>query len=98
MQIPVLIEPVGGNGFRAQSGVPFPLSVEGATREEALKKLREMIEGHLSPGAEVVSMEISPTQHPLAPFAGMYKDEPLVGEWMQAMAEYRRQVEEDPNY
>ena len=39
MQIPVLIEPVAGNGFRAQGCEPFGLLAEGATRQAALEKL-----------------------------------------------------------
>ena len=31
MQIPILIEPVAGNGFRFRGGEPFGLSVEGAS-------------------------------------------------------------------
>ena len=34
MQIPILIEPVAGNGFRSRGGEPFALSADGATREE----------------------------------------------------------------
>ena len=34
--IPVLIEPIANNGFRATGGLPFAITVEGATRDEAL--------------------------------------------------------------
>ena len=44
MQIPILIEPVARNGFRARGGEPFALSAEGATREEALGKLRGLMD------------------------------------------------------
>jgi hypothetical protein len=95
MHLPVLIEPVAGNGFRATGGPPFILSAEGATREEALQKLRQAIARRLETGAEIVSLEIPESEHPLAPFAGMFKDNPLFDEWQQAMAEYRRQVDEE---
>ena len=36
--------------------------------------------------------------HPLAAFIGTLPDDDLTREWMAAMREYRRQVEEDPNY
>ena len=39
MNIPVLIEPIANNGFRATGGVPFEITVEGATRDEALGRL-----------------------------------------------------------
>ncbi len=51
MEIPVLIEPVGPNGFRARSGEPFGLTAEGATREEALQKLREMVQNRIAAAA-----------------------------------------------
>ena len=40
MQIPVLVEQVKGNGFRARGTEPFAVSAKGTTREEALAKLR----------------------------------------------------------
>ena len=30
-------------------------------------------------------------------FAGMFKDDPGIDDWVQSMAEYRQQVEDDPN-
>ena len=50
MQIPVLIEPVAPNGFRARSGEPLGLTAEGATREEALQKLRELVTRRIADG------------------------------------------------
>ena len=41
MQIPVLVEPVANNGFRARTGEPLPLSADGGTPEEAVRNLRE---------------------------------------------------------
>jgi hypothetical protein len=32
----------------------------------------------------------------LAPYAGMFKDNPLFDAWQQAIADYRRQVDEEP--
>jgi predicted RNase H-like HicB family nuclease len=39
MQIPVLIERIARNGYRAKSMEPLAVSARGATREEALAKL-----------------------------------------------------------
>ena len=36
MQIPVLIEPIAGNGYRARGGEPLAVVVEAPTRAEAL--------------------------------------------------------------
>jgi len=89
MDIPVLVEPVLNNGFRAVCGEPLRLESEAPTREEALQKLRQLIERRMAAGAEFVAVNIAPSGHPLATFAGMLKDEPLVEPWKQAMADYR---------
>lgn len=99
MQIPVLIEPVAGNGYRAKGGEPFALTVEGATREEALGKLRELIESKLDAGAEIVHLNVPDSDNPWLRMAGtLDKDDPLVKEWKQIMEENRRKADEDPNY
>ena len=91
MQISVLIEPVGATGFRARGAEPFALSGEGATQEEALGKLRDAIAGKLGAGARFVSLEIPASSNPLLRMVGMYdKDDPLVKEWIEIMAENRR--------
>jgi predicted RNase H-like HicB family nuclease len=95
MQIPVLIEPLETNGYRATTGLPLVVSAEGATREEALLHVQEALQTRLSEGAEIAPLEV-PLQHPLARFAGMFKDNPLFDEWQQAIADYRQQVEDDP--
>lgn len=96
MDISVLVEPVANDGFRAISGDPWGLEVAAPTREEAIGKLRQLIESRVAAGAEVVALSIGEPTHPLAGFAGMLKDDPLAGQWQQAMADYRneRDVEE----
>jgi hypothetical protein len=98
MQIPVLIEPIARNGYRARGIEPFAVSAKGATREEALAKLRAKIEKRLKKGAELVGLEVGgPSPHPWMEFAGMFKDDPWIEDWKRAIEEYRRQVDEDPN-
>ena len=97
MQIPVLIERVKGNGYRARGTEPFAVSAKGSTREEALAKLRAKIETRLKKGSELVGLDIGPQPHPWMEFAGMFKDDPRIEDWVQSMAEYRQQVEDDPN-
>jgi hypothetical protein len=98
MEIPVLIEPVAGNGYRATGGSPFAVTAEGATREEALGKLRELIQHKLAGGAELVRLPVGPEEHPWAKFAGTLRaDDPMVKEWRQAMEEYRQKMDEDPD-
>lgn len=97
MQIPVLIEPVAGTGFRARGGEPLPLTAEGATPDEALQKLRELLQARLTGGTRLVALEVPDDDNPWLKMAGMYKDDPLFDEWQQAIAEYRRQIDEDPD-
>ncbi len=94
LQIPVLVEPVAENGYRATCAVPFDCAAQAATREEALKELRELIDRRLAV-AEVVSLDVNVCEHPWKPFAGMFKDDPLFDSWQEAIAEYRRQVDVD---
>lgn len=97
MQIPVAVEPVSGNGYRARGGEPLALTAHGATREEALQNLRKLIQDRLAAGVELVSVDVPGTAHPWLEFAGMFKDDPLFDDWCKAMAEYRREVDEDPD-
>jgi hypothetical protein len=90
MDIPVLVEPVANNGFRAVSGEPLHLETEAPTREEAIGKLRLLIERRMASGAEVVAVSVGVSPHPLAPFAGMLKDDPALQPWKQAMVDYRK--------
>src|SRR3954454_20442819 len=96
MQISVLVEPVPGNGYRAQGGEPFGFSAEGATREEAIAKIRQLCQARLSGGAEVVTVEVGAPPHPWLPFAGMFKDDPDFQEVVEIMAENRRKTDDDP--
>ena len=43
MQIPVLIEPVANNGFRASSGGPLSFAAEGATTQDAILNLLQLM-------------------------------------------------------
>jgi hypothetical protein len=96
VQIPVLIEPTGGNGFRARGGEPLALTAEGATREEALARLKEQFQARLRTGAELIPLELGAEPNPLAEFVGMFKDDPLLKRWKQAMADYRRKIDRKP--
>jgi hypothetical protein len=98
MQITVLIEPVAGNGYRARGLEPFGLCAEGATREEALARLRDELNHHLRRGAQLVTLEVEASDNPWVEFAGMFKEDPLFDEVTQIMAENRRKDDADPNY
>ena len=97
MQIPVLIEPVAGNGYRARGGEPLALTAEGPTREAALARLKEQLQTRLQNGAEIVPLELVAEPHPLPEFVGIFKDDPMLDEWKRAMANYRRKIDEKPD-
>jgi tRNA(fMet)-specific endonuclease VapC len=95
MQIPVLIEPVAENGFQAIAAEPFRMTAMGATRDEAVRKLRDQIMKRLAKGGVLTTIEVSAgEEHPLAKYAGIWReDDPLIEEWKKAVEEYRRQVD-----
>ena len=97
MEITVLLEPKQGHGYRASSGPPLATEAEGTSREEALGNLRAQIENKIRSGAEILTLEVGKPAHPWARFAGTLKDDPLGEAWVQAMAEYRTSVDNDPN-
>jgi hypothetical protein len=96
VQIPVLVEPIDGQGYRARGGEPLALTAEGPTREAALANLKEQLQARLRNGAEVVPLDLTVAPHPFAEFVGIFKDDPLVEDWKKAMADYRRQIDQDP--
>jgi predicted RNase H-like HicB family nuclease len=92
MDIPVLVEQVQGNGFKATTVSPLSCTAEGATREEALTRVREMVAAKLASGAELTTVTISPKKNPWLALAGtLDPDHPVVKEWMEIMAERRRE-------
>jgi hypothetical protein len=97
MDIPVLVEPLPSNGYRATSGEPLRLETEAPTPEEAVQKLRQLIECRIAAGAQFVAVSLDTGLHPLAPFAGMLKGDPSLDTWKQAMAEYRTKRDPDPD-
>src|ERR1700680_3604504 len=97
MQIPVLVERVKGNGFRARGSEPFAVSAKGSTRQEALAKLRAKIQARLKNGTEIVGLEVGQEPHPLAEFAGMFKDDPYFEDVLKIMADNRKRMDKDPD-
>lgn len=94
MHIPVLIESVPGNGYRARGGEPFAAVGEGATPEDALAQFKESVSATLSKGARVASIEIEPFEHPWLSFAGMFPaDDSLVQEWLEVVRLERDRTE-----
>jgi hypothetical protein len=97
MQIPVLIEPMKNARYRARGQEPFAVSATGATPDEALTKLRAKIEDRLKNGVRLVGLDVGPQPHPLAKFAGMFRDDPDFEDVLKIIAENRRKMDEDPS-
>ena len=90
MQIPVLIEPVANNSFRATAGAPLPLSAEGPTAEQAVQNLRVAMDAQLQGGKRLTVVDMPAAVNPWLAIAGMYDPkDALVKEWEQEVAAYR---------
>jgi predicted RNase H-like HicB family nuclease len=92
MHITVVVEPVAGNGFRAE---PVTVRAAGATRQEALENLKEVLRTRIDQGAVIVSLKIPDQKHPLEPYAGMFKNDADFDEVKAIIAENRRQMDAD---
>jgi predicted RNase H-like HicB family nuclease len=97
MKLPVLIEKVPGNGFRASGGEPLSLCAEGTTRDEAISRLEVLIAHRLAAGAELIDLDVQSAKQHFTPVPGWSDNDPIFDEWQQSMREYRRQVEDDPD-
>ncbi|HEU5401521.1 MAG TPA: hypothetical protein VFU86_09200 [Terriglobales bacterium] len=76
---------------------PFAVSAKGATRAEALAKLRSKIEARLKNGTQIVGLEVGARNDPWMAFAGMFKGDPWIEDWKRSIEEYRKMVDEDPD-
>jgi len=92
MQIPVVVETLGADRFRAEATAPIGVAAEGKSSEEAVHNLREKIEQERTNGRSIVMLELpSADERPWMRFAGHLKDDPLFDEWQAAILEYRQQ-------
>ncbi|MBC7854301.1 MAG: hypothetical protein IAF94_12785 [Pirellulaceae bacterium] len=96
MQIPVVVEPIGDNLFRAQGPDPFGFAAEGATSQEALQNLRKQIAASTTSGKQVVMMEVPGNAiGPGTDIVGIFKDNPLFDEWQKIVEQKREEAVED---
>ena len=97
MQIPVLVEALGENHFRAEAPHPVALTAEGRSSEEAVQRLRDKIAATVADGKQIVPLEIPLKQdHPWLPYIGQFENDPLFDQWQAAIADYRREQSNDP--
>lgn len=95
MNLTVLIEQIDHQRFRAATGEPISLAAEGDSREEALERLRQLAEERLA-DAELVVVEMPGVErpNPWTSFAGIWKDRTDMDEFVEAIQEYRREIDE----
>lgn len=96
MQIPILVEQTSGERFIATGGAPFAVSAEAATADEALAKVKQMIDERVAHGAKIVSVELGSSANPWLAGAGMFSGDPLFDDWQQAITENRKTANEVP--
>jgi hypothetical protein len=89
MELTVVVEQVEGNGYRASSGEPIPMSADGASREEAVLKLQESVAARVAAGLEIIRIRV-PTFTPVKP---LWPDDEFTRAWLEGIAEARRQAD-----
>jgi hypothetical protein len=99
VELPVIIEPVAGNGYRATGagGLSVGLMAEGSTAAEAIDKLAEQVRIRLQAGATLAELNVAAESAPWKQDAGYLCDDPLYELWREAMEEHRRKLDEDPD-
>jgi hypothetical protein len=84
MDMTVVLQPLSGAGFRASCIDPLPASVEGATREEALAKIRAEVVRQLD-AVEIVRIPLPPPP----PKEPIWPDDEFTRDWLEGIAAAR---------
>jgi hypothetical protein len=98
VEIPVIIEPISGSGYRATGagGLSVGLTADGATAAEAIDRLADQVRLRVNAGARLAELNLAGGTAPWNQDTGYLHDDPLYQPWRAAMEEYRRQLDEDP--
>jgi hypothetical protein len=98
VEVPVIIEPITGNGYRVTGagGLSVGLTAEGSTAAEAIDRLAEQVRTRLNAGATLAELSVAAGVTPWKQDAGCLRDDPLYEPWREAMKEYRCKLDEDP--
>jgi hypothetical protein len=94
VELSVVIQPNPGNGFRASCGEPLPATADGATREEALARLRAVLEDRVRGGVEVVRLHLGLRPVPTAP---VWPDDSVTADWLAGIAAARQVANATPD-
>jgi predicted RNase H-like HicB family nuclease len=100
MNIPVLVEQLPDQRYRAKCGEPFVVSAEGMTDAEAVGNLKSLLHAKFSNGKRLASVDLpTPEENPWVAGAGCLRDDPLFDEFVETMKENRRrEAEADPEF
>ncbi|MBS1791774.1 MAG: type II toxin-antitoxin system HicB family antitoxin [Acidobacteria bacterium] len=99
MQYQVFVQTVANNGFiAAVIGMPDCLA-EGHTKEEAIANAKTALQSRLAQG-EVVTIEVeepirNASGNPWLDSFGAFKDDPTYDDFLEKIAEHRRQLDEE---
>jgi hypothetical protein len=93
MKIPILIEAISEQRYRATGSEPFVGSVEAETADAALAKLKQRVDDRLSQGARIAALDLPQGVNPWLDGVGMFRDDPLFDDWQQAITEHRREAD-----
>jgi hypothetical protein len=98
VEVPVIIEPVTGNGYRVTGagGLSVGLTAEGATAAEAIDRLADQVRTRVNAGAKLAEPSVAADAAPWKQDARYLQDEPLFEPWCEAMEEHRRKLDEGP--
>ena len=67
---------------------------EGDTEEDALTKVQADLKSLLMDGRVVqIDLDVTPTEHPWQPFAGMFADDPDWDEFQASIGRYREELD-----
>lgn len=97
MRIPVVIESLPNHRFRAV-GPLVGLSAEGDTTDQARQRLEDLVRDRVAAGLKLAWIETDAgdaSSHPLARHAGIWRDDPMFDEYMQAVEEFRSTCERE---
>jgi len=93
---PVFIEKDENQTFKATMlGWPG-VAASASTREEALSRLRQILQRRLASG-EIVNLdvEVPQSEHPWLKHAGLFADNPMFDEVLKEIEAYRRELDSE---
>jgi len=86
-KFPILVEPVAKQRLPCSQRRASAHDCGKNHEDEAVSRLKEMVDTRLKNGGRLLGMDIPDAENPWLRGAGMFKDDPLVDLWQQAIAE-----------